>query len=207
MQLKIRDRVFPIEAATLTGGMYDPYWTAKYNRGLAPKPMLALELQAGEAEYDGSVWRPKLYHDWLPFPSRDWRNIGGRKLTWPSAFGAEVGNPNGAMYVFEHADIHEAELVFGNCNGVMFEISWRGICDVFWDQADYGQRVPFEATARARFDHIHLHGSEKDDARSYRQRLALHLDPDQYEQGPVLADGARYEDGVRMTYCVFTPKL
>jgi hypothetical protein len=206
VQLTIRDLVFPIDRATLHAGMWDPYWSNKWNGGAAPKPMLALELQAAELERDDAMWAPKLYNEWLPFPSRDWRAIANRRIAWTTAFDATTGEPNGSMYVFEHADIHEAELVFGDRTGFDFDISWRGVCDIFWDEGEYGQRVPFAATARARFSQVHVSGSARDDAASFRERFAAHLNPDDFDQGPVLANGGAYDDGMRMTYCVFTPK-
>lgn len=206
MQLTIRDLVFPITSARLSGAMFDPYWCATLNAGLSPKPVLALELEAAELERDETMWAPTLYHTWLSFPSRDWRTIAGRRLTWESAADPETGEPNGVMYVLEHASIHAVELVFGDREGTHFEVEWRGVCDIFWDSDQYGERVPFAATARAHFSNVRLHGSARDDARSFRERFALHLNVDDFEQGPVINEGHAYDDGMRMTSCVFTPK-
>lgn len=206
MQLVIRDLVFPIESATLQAGMWDPYWSNKWNGGRTPKPMLSLELQAAELEHGDTMWAPRLYNEWLPFPSQDWRDIANRTITWRTAVDAETREPNGSMYVFEHASIHEANLLFGARNGLEFDISWRGVCDIFWDQGDYGTRVPFAATANARFSNVLVHGSARDDAASFRDRFAAHLNSSDFEQGPVIVHGHAYEDGMKMTSCVFTPK-
>jgi hypothetical protein len=85
VQLVIRDLVFPIESATLQAGMWDPYWSNKWNGGRTPKPMLSLELQAAELEHGDTMWAPRLYNEWLPFPSQDWRDIANRTITWRTA--------------------------------------------------------------------------------------------------------------------------
>jgi hypothetical protein len=110
------------------------------------------------------------------------------------------------MYVFLHSDVHEAELNFGARNGMLIDIEWRGLCDVFGDRDRYGARVPFSATAQARFTDVHLHGSAKDDAASFRNRFAQHLNPDDFDQGPVIEIGHCYDDGMKMASCVFTPR-
>ena len=80
------------------------------------------------------------------------------------------------------------------------------MCDIFWDNDQYGERVPFAATTQARFSDIRLHGSARDDARSFRERFALHLNVDDFGQGHLINEGHAYEDGMGMTLCVFTPK-
>jgi hypothetical protein len=206
MQLTLRDRVFQIESATLSGGMWDPYWSNKYDYGAAPRLSLALELKFAPREHDEATWQPMLYHDSLSFPTRDWRDIAGQRLSWTSPLNEQTGEHNGCMYVFEHADIHEGELTFGDRTGVDFEVAWRGVCDIFWDESDYGRLVPFAATARARFSKVLLHGSAKDDVGSFRERFAQHLNLDDFDHGEIVRDGGTYDDGMPTSYCIFTPK-
>lgn len=206
MQLTLRDRVFPIESATLSAGMWDPYWSKKYDGGATPRLAWMLELKCAQREHDEAVWGPYLYHDNLIFPFRNWRDIAGQQRTWTTALDEHTGDHNGCMYVFEHADIHAGALSFGAWAGQHIDVSWNGVCDVFWDEVDYGKRVPFTAAATVRFTNVLLHGNVKDDERSYRDRLALHLNPDDFDQAEITNNGGTYEDGMGTTYCMFTPR-
>jgi hypothetical protein len=95
MQLTIRDLTFPITSARLSAGMWDPYWSAKWNGGVPLKPTLSLELDTAPVTHGDTPWQPKLYHDALSFPARDWRAIAGQRLTWHSAHDTNTGAPNG----------------------------------------------------------------------------------------------------------------
>lgn len=202
MQLTIRDRAFPIERVTLGAEMQDPCGHKNtWIGGFVPKPMLFLELEAAWLDYDGEIWSPILTYDWLPFPSRDWRALANREIRWTEVIDSETGMRNGNMYVFGHHDIYESELVFGDRDGLDFDVSWHGLCDIFWDD-DFGERVPFAATAKARFRDVRLHGCGKEDADAFLERFALYLNPDDFVQGPVVTDG-RY----KTTHCLFTPKV
>jgi len=204
VQLTLRDRAFQIEQATLSAQMQDPYWCDKWNGGVSWQPLLSLELQAAEVEYDGEIWSPVLSHDWLPFPSRDWRALANREVKWPEA--AVTGPQDGDMYVFGHHDVYEDELVFGDRRGLEVDVSWHGLCDIFWDE-EFGERVPFAATATTRFSAVCLLGCGQDDADTFLERFALYLNPDDFVQGAVLADGNRYADGMPMARCLFTPRV
>lgn len=206
MQLTLRDRVFPIESATLSAGMWDPYWSKNYNNGIPPRLTWMLELKCALREHDETSWGPHLYHDNLIFPSRNWRDIAGQRREWTSALDAKTGDHNGCMYVFEHADIHEGALSFGAWSGRFIDVSWRGVCDVFWDEGGYGRRVPFAATAHVGFRNVLLHGNIKDTEASYRDRFAQHLNPDDFDQGEIAYARVSYEDGMEMTSCIFSPK-
>ncbi|MDH6194103.1 hypothetical protein M2272_000724 [Mycobacterium frederiksbergense] len=109
--------------------------------------------QAAGVNYDDEIWSPIISHDWLPFPFRDWRALANRETTWTEVIDAQTGERDGNMCVFGHHDIHEAELEFGDRNDLDFDVSWHGLCDIFWDD-DFGQRVPFAATAKARFGDV-----------------------------------------------------
>jgi hypothetical protein len=203
MHIKIRDRVFPVESASLSGSLADPYWCAKWGGGEAPKPGLTLEINASSVAHDEADWKPKLYHDWLTFPSRDWRHIANRTLTWRAEHDPD---PSGCMYIFEHASVHASELRFGGRTGSSFAIEWRGVCDIFWDSSEYGEHVPFEAIADARFTDVLLHGSARDSDASFRKRFDLHFAVADFDQGPIVPGHGTYDDGVTMTSCRFTPR-
>ena len=205
MQLLLRDRVFPIIETSLTGYLADPYWSRKWNRGVVPLPGLAIELKAGEREFDGDYWSPMLYNEELRFPSRNWRDIAGRRLSWSGA-GDDGNGPPGALYIWEHASLQANELVFGARDGTDFDITWRGLYDIFWSEP-YGQAVPFSATAKAAFTQIVLNGSEHDNEQSYRARFTEHFDPDDFEQQPIVRPGHCYDDGTPISSCTFRVRV
>lgn len=205
MQLTLRDRTFPIEQAILGAEMQCPHWANKWNGGLVPKPSFWLDLQAAAVDYDDETWSPHLTYDLVPYPSRDWRALANRKIAWTEVTDPATGERNGNMYVFGHHDIYEAELAFGDLDGLDLEVSWHGLCDIFWDD-EFSDRVPFAVTARAHFAPVRVHGSGADDDSTFLERFALYLNPDDFVQGPVMTDGHSYEDGTTMTHCLFTPK-
>lgn len=211
MHLKLRDRVFDIDAATLSGFMTDPYWSATYGGGAIPTPGLAIKLATKVRRIGDDEWRPSLYNEWLSFPTRDWRDIADTTLRWRSADDEAQGLgccvTNGALYAFEHADIHQAELIIGARHGAAFDIDWRGAADIFWDNAEYGAKVPFEAHARATFEGVTMNGNVRDDARSYRDRFAAHFNPDDFVQQDIVDWNASYEDGTGITSCKFLPRI
>ncbi len=204
MELRLRDRVFVIERATITGYLGDPYWQAKWGGGGSPVPALSLELEAEEREYDGAFWRPKLYNEELRGVPRNWRELEGRRQAWTSEDDDAAGPP-GAMYIWEHLGLHANELVFGARDGLSFDLSWRGLCDIFWNES-FGKTVPFEASAMATFDRITLNGCARDDARSFLERFSQQFDPDDFVQGQVVMHRTKYEDGMGIAHCTFMPR-
>ncbi len=205
MTLRIRDRVFRLEAARLWGELPDPHPIGGYAPGdPGPRPLLALQIVGAPERFDDDDWQPMAYHDWLSFPSRDRRDLANRRLTWTESIDPESGAPNGAFYVWQHADIHAAELRFGARNGTALEIEWSGVCDILWDNDLYSAQVPFSAHAQAIFEGVIVRGSGRDDAEAFRARLGAHLDVDDFAQGPIVASGA-YEDGVAIATCTFSP--
>jgi hypothetical protein len=65
MRLHLKDLVFNITRATLTGVVPDPYWSSKYNQGAAQRLVWSVDIQAGK-----------------------------QVLTWDTAYNEESGEPN-----------------------------------------------------------------------------------------------------------------
>lgn len=203
MRLILKDKTFALKRAELSAAIPDPYWSRKYNPTGDARLFWSLDLEA-QHETDGEMWGPRLYHENLHFPIRQWRDVVGQVVEWSERYEEESGEPNGGFYVLEHGAIPRARLRFSEREGVTFQFEWEGICDVFWD-ADCGQDVPFSASGWAEFTRVIVRGSESDTDKTLRGRLAEYLDPRDFAQGPICTDGHCYESGVKMAHAVFTP--
>lgn len=203
-KLFLRDREFAVAKATLSAALPDPYWCDTYNRGQGKRLILGLDVTVEPRIFEEELWGPHFYHETLTFPGRDWRSLAGQRFSWDQPWDAETDEANGGVYVWEHADIPRAELVFGQRDGFDFELMWSGVCNVFWDKADFGEFVPFSLSAKARFTHVDVQGSAADDAGALRARLGAYLNPEDFSQGD-LKEGAAYQNRVRMLSCKFTP--
>jgi hypothetical protein len=204
MHLLLKDRRFAIARARLSGYINDPYWCDTFNRGKDKELFWAINIEARSQEFDDEMWAPSIYHESLRFPVRNWQALEGQSLTWDSPFDQETGELNGGFYVVEHEAISRATLSIRGRHGKRFHIHWDGLCDVFWDD-DFGENVPFAVDAEAEFEGIRVRGSEKDDRESLKARLAQYLDPLGLEQGPVERSQHKYDSGVGMSSCRFTP--
>jgi hypothetical protein len=203
MRLILKDRSFALERAELSAAIPDPYWSRKYNPTGDARLFWSLDVEA-KCVPDGEMWRPRVYHQNLRFPIRQWTEVVGQEVEWSARYDERSGEPNGGFYVLEHGDIPRARLRFVERDGVNFRFEWEGVCDVFWDE-EYGQDVPFWASGWAGFTGVIVRGSESDTTETLRLRLAEYLDTRGFLQGPLCRDGHCYEDGVGMAHAVFTP--
>ena len=204
--LALKNLVFGIAGATLSGAMPDPYWSRKYDRGGDATLRWSLEVDTRGQILNDESWAPHVYHHTLRFPVRHWIHIQGQSVAWNFPFDARTGQPNGGFYVFEHANISRASLRFIERRGVNFRFSWEGLCDVHWDD-EYGKDVPFAANGWATFTGIIAYGSEFDTNERLRARLEQYVDADDFTQEPIQFNGHSYEDGVKMAHALFKPIL
>lgn len=153
-KLFLRDREFAVTKASLSAVLPDPYWCDTYNRGLGKRLILGLDITVEPRIFEDERWGPHFYHETLTFPGSDWRALAGQRFSWDQPWDPETDETNGGVYVWEHADIPRAELIFGARDGFEFEVIWSGVCNVFWDTANFGEFVPFSIGAKARFTHI-----------------------------------------------------
>jgi hypothetical protein len=108
-------------------------------------------------------------HDGFDPGIADWRDFSGRTMRWHDA--RQSGAPVGNAYVYEHADIYEAALVFSARDGAKFEIQWSGLCDLH-AAPTLSKRIPFRITAEIRFDGIRVEYRAHESMRDISRRLA-----------------------------------
>jgi len=207
MELKVRDLSFRIVKATISAGLSDPYWHATYNSGQRFGLNWGLNIETEEKRIDDEIWRPRVYHEALEFPIRHWMELAGQVVKWDVAFDPETNKANGGFYVWEHGEINRALLQFSSRQGLNFPVRWSGDCNIYWDDEEYGEDVPFSLETTATFERVRLAGSEADTDETMVQRLSQYLDPDNFTQQPIEMSGHKYEDGVAMAECIFVPKV
>src|SRR6185369_8709675 len=95
-------------------------------------------------------WEPMITHETLRFKIARWIDLAGQVAQWDSPYDKRTGEPNGAFYVFEHADILQATLKFIERDGIKFRFTWDGSCNVFYGKT-YGENVPFHIDDWATF--------------------------------------------------------
>ncbi|GAB7534832.1 hypothetical protein [Burkholderia sp. 3C] len=109
----------------------------------------SLEIEAKPQEFDGELWTPRLYHQGFNMHAHTAEELQGMSTSWEHKTDASYPHPElGLLYVFGHHDVYDTTLSFGRLHERLLEVSWSGLCDVFWD-GDYMTRVPFRSECRA----------------------------------------------------------
>ncbi len=206
MRLRLKDLVFDVSTAELSGRIPDPYWHLKYNTGGDRRLFWLLHIKTEQRMIDGQRWCPGVYHESLYLPVRNWTDVGGQVIQWDEPFDDDTGELNGGFYVFEHGDIPRGRLHFGRRYGNRFSVFWEGTCNVHWN-SQLWEDVPFSINAEATFSEIVVAGSSNDDDATMLDRLSLYLQPTDLEQLPIKYEKHAYVDGVGMATTRFRPKI
>ena len=125
--IALRERIFRVNRASVT--RHEGSWS--------------IEIETDGEEFDHETWAPYLYHQGLAVDATVFEDLRGRTIRWRSSSGPTYSHPEiGAMYVFGHHDVRECEITFGEVTSGEIELSWTGLCDVFWS-GDFMNDVPF----------------------------------------------------------------
>ena len=202
MEFILKDEPFAIKSAELSASVLNPHWLRKYHPAGDPRVLWFLEVWA-EGELDGEVCSARASAEEMRFPIRRWVDVVGQAVEWAGPYDEKAGGPYGVFYLEEHEKIGRARLRFTERDGTAFRFDWEGACDVF----QYARDVPFSAAGWARFTGVTVYGSGADTDESVRARLAQHLDPRDFVQGPLLRSSyrRRFFRRVKMCHAVFTP--
>ncbi len=123
----MRDRIFRVERASVVRN--EASWS--------------IEVETDGEEFDHETWAPYLYHQGLAIDATTAEDLQGRTLRWHSSNDRSYAHPEiGTMYVFGHHDVRECEITFGKVASGAIELSWAGLCDVFWS-GNFTDNVPF----------------------------------------------------------------
>jgi hypothetical protein len=108
-----------------------------------------VEIETHQEKFDGELCAPYLYHQGLRIAARNATELQPRTASWQTSSTADYIHPElGIMYVFGHHDVHNCALTFGKYDAGRIELSWVGLCDVFWNE-EFGNNVPFECRCLA----------------------------------------------------------
>lgn len=175
--LRIRDLVFPVREATLSGWLGLPPQSG--NGGLS----WTLDIRCEEVEVLDDDWKPRLYYEGFTAVGAGWKDLAGLRLAWsPDAVRPDDGPC--AMYIWEHGAIPRATLEIGPRDGDRFRVCWEGRCEIFYNE-DYMDDVPFSAETWARFSHISVLGDFDQGVDQLSQRLAVQTDMTDLRPGPL----------------------
>ncbi len=236
MHLKIRNIVLPLSTATLTGTLADPFQKRYYEYRDYENVQWSLDYEVDKNAIDRNLddnpiqQEPYLYHHQLHLDISDWRDLAGHSLSWENPV-THIKCPydcihNGIMYIYEHAEVPCSRLQFGRWFGSHIEVSWKGLCNIYWSEedGDYYENVPFELNALTHFKWISVHGtlSAEDPTKicpdipqstqdSFQSLLAAHLNPANFYQGDVKGnleegDSTVLAPGYKMLRSCFYPK-
>ena len=131
--IALRDRIFRVNRASVT--RQEGFWS--------------IEIETDGEEFDHETWAPYLYHHGLAIDATVGEDLPGRTIHWRSCSDPSYAHPEiGTMYVFGHHDVREHEITFGEVTFNEIELSWTGLCDVFWS-GDFTDNVHFRCKCAA----------------------------------------------------------
>lgn len=204
MELILKDTTLPVTSAELSASVLESYdgRRVRFPTG-DPRFFWTLEVWV-EGEFEGEVCEARASAEEMSFPVRRWMDVANRTVEWSGPYDEKSGAPYGNFYFNEHDRIGHARLRFAERDGVSFRFEWEGLCNVF----QYGQDLPFAASGWARFTGVTVYGKWKDTDESLRERLAEHLDPRDFVQGPQIrrSDRLGFFRRHRTLHALFTPR-
>src|SRR5262245_33581403 len=128
-QLALRDRIFEVSSAEISGDSKGIWW---------------IDIETEVKVYDGENWAPRLYHQGLRLNAVGAADLAGQSTSWRRPTGRDYPHPEpGLIYVFGHHYVYNCELRFGSFRSGRLALAWVGLCEVFWD-ALFQKDVPFE---------------------------------------------------------------
>ena len=170
--LQIAGATFPVVSSEFCGHLLDPAGHARHYGDVSLRLLwrLSLNFASGLLTHDDELEVEPIFetHDGFDPGIADWRDFSGRTVRWHDA--RQSGAPVGNAYVYEHADIYEAALVFSARDGARFEIQWSGLCDLHATPT-LSKRVPFRITTDIRFDGIRVECRAHENMRDIWRRL------------------------------------
>lgn len=193
---RIKERNFDIYEAKISITIQDPYWFEKYGSQFDHEFFWSVSVSAKEQEFDDYCWEPNASSEALLLPIKNWHELENTVHEWQE--------PEGNFYVFGHENIYESRLVIGQRTGNTFKLSWKGLCDVHWDE-EFSDRVPFEIECEAEFTGLVANASDKDTDASVLDRVRKYLDTHNLEQHPIEHKTYKYQSGVGMACSRFSP--
>ena len=134
--LALRDRTFGVKKAEVV--LREGLWR--------------VVIETESEEIDDEDWSPHLYHQGLRLSAKTVAELPGESASWAASSGSEYPHPElGFMYVFGHHPVRDSLLTFRRLDAGQIELTWEGLCDVFWDD-EFSEDVPFlcECSAEAR---------------------------------------------------------
>jgi len=131
--IELRERIFQVKRAEVS-----------LQRG-----SWGIEIETDGQEFDRENWAPYLYHQGLRIDATNAAELQGRTVRWYASRDPDYEHPEiGSMYVFGHHDVRQCVITFGEIFAGRIELSWTGLCDVFWD-VSFKENVPFRCKCRA----------------------------------------------------------
>ena len=201
MALTLDEHVFEIRQATLGGVILDPYWCKKYNRNLWTGLSWHLEVRTKRRRIQGEWCQPMLFHQSLPFRTRNWMDFAGQTFSWDATRRGKKVQQDCGLHMWEVEEIPTGTLYFGNRAGHRFLITWRGTTAF----AGLSLRT-FSVEADIVFLGITVRGNERDTDELMRERLAEHVESADYIQRPIQVSDFKYESGLRTAESLFKPR-
>lgn len=204
MSFRLDDETFPVKKSSLWASINDPYWCDTFNGGNEKSLQWGIDVHGDHRVDAGSHRPPHAYHHTMEFEIRRWRELEGEMLEWFDPYDDETDLYNGGFYVQAHGSILEAKLQLHSFEGASIGVTWDGLCERLWDLTDESP-AEFSIDTKVVFKEVLVRGNENDPDGAFRDRLSQFLDPDDFEQQEVHRGSHRYQDGVGMVDCRFTP--
>ncbi len=137
-KFKILDQEFEIKSATLeeyVDESNNPVWTLMIDTNDKELAWESSETSAPNVRCEDMLSR--------------WGNIEalqGKTIYVPDAYDTEIDECLFSLYVFEHEDVFESTITFGQIKNNKMPINWVGKCNVNWD-GKYSSNLPIEIDA------------------------------------------------------------
>lgn len=206
MTFRLDDQVYSVQKSSLWAAINDPYWCDTFNDGNEKSLYWGIDIHGAPKKEAGSLRPPHAYHHTMVFEIKTWKELEGETVEWFDPFDEETQQYNGGFYVQSHGSIVEAKLQLISFDGDQCSVLWDGLCERLWDTSDESP-AEFAIETTVPFKEVLVRGHDDDDEQSFRDRLAESLNPDDFIQHEVHRGTHRYQDGMGMTDCRFTPKV
>jgi len=195
---KIKEREFEIHEARISATILDPYWYEMYGTEYDHKYFWSINVSANNQVFGSYSWAPDASHEDLLLSIRNWHDLENTVYEWKK--------PEGCFTVFGNENITEACIIIGKRKGNKFELSWKGLCDIHWNE-EYSENVPFEIECEATFCGAGVNASEKDTDETVLERVSQFFDIHNLKQLPLEQKSYKYQSGVGIASSVFLPKI
>jgi hypothetical protein len=117
--------MFPANKLAASGGDIHCHLFENPRSGLARNIYWSITIDFQSIEYEGEDWQCSMTCEWLTWPLRDWRELGGQSLDL--SYGD--GGSESSFYMWQHDSGKSTRLHIGSRTGNSFDVTMQMVVD------------------------------------------------------------------------------